>query len=50
MSDRMEQFLADQLEAGRVLDAVIAQTEAQSRNMSRIREAWPRHRAPKVRA
>ncbi|WP_027546450.1 FAD-binding oxidoreductase [Bradyrhizobium sp. WSM2254] len=39
MSDRMEQFLADQLEAGRVLDAVIAQTEAQSRNMWRIRES-----------
>src|SRR5262245_9647407 len=31
MSDKMEQFLADQLDAGRVLDAVIAQTEAQSR-------------------
>jgi FAD/FMN-containing dehydrogenase len=39
MSARMEQFLADQLEAGRVLDAVIAQTEAQSRNMWRIRES-----------
>jgi len=39
MSDKMEQFLADQLEAGRVLDAVIAQTEAQSRNMWRIRES-----------
>jgi FAD/FMN-containing dehydrogenase len=39
MSDRMEQFLADQLEAGRVLDAVIAQTEAQSRNTWRIRES-----------
>jgi FAD/FMN-containing dehydrogenase len=38
MSERMEQFLADQLEAGRVLDATIAQTEAQSRNMWRIRE------------
>jgi FAD/FMN-containing dehydrogenase len=38
MSDKMEQFLADQLEAGRVLDAVIAQTETQSRNMWRIRE------------
>jgi FAD/FMN-containing dehydrogenase len=39
MSDKMEQFLADQLEAGRVLDAVIAQTETQSRNMWRIRES-----------
>ncbi|WFU43375.1 FAD-binding oxidoreductase [Bradyrhizobium sp. CB82] len=39
MSDKMEQFLADQLEAGRVLDAVIAQTQAQSRNMWRIRES-----------
>ncbi|HTO63644.1 MAG TPA: FAD-binding oxidoreductase [Bradyrhizobium sp.] len=39
MSDKMEQFLADQLEAGRVLDAAIAQTEAQSRNMWRIRES-----------
>src|SRR3954464_13877394 len=39
MSDRMELFLADQLEAGRVLDAVIAQTAAQSRNMWRIRES-----------
>src|ERR1700751_3310881 len=29
MSDKMEQFLADQLDAGRVLDAVIAQTETQ---------------------
>jgi FAD/FMN-containing dehydrogenase len=35
----MEQFLADQLEAGRVLDAVIAQTQTQSRNMWRIRES-----------
>jgi FAD/FMN-containing dehydrogenase len=39
MSDKMEQFLADQLDAGRVLDAVIAQTQAQSRNMWRIRES-----------
>lgn len=39
MSEKMEQFLADQLEAGRVLDAVIAQTVSQSRNMWRIREA-----------
>jgi FAD/FMN-containing dehydrogenase len=39
MSDKMEQFLADQLENGRVLDAVIAQTETQSRNMWRIRES-----------
>ncbi|HEY6983933.1 FAD-binding oxidoreductase [Reyranella sp.] len=38
MSEKMEQFLAEQMEAGRVLDAVIAQTEAQSRNMWRIRE------------
>src|SRR5215218_11358533 len=35
----MSEFLADQLEAGRVLDAVIAQTEAQSRNTWRIRES-----------
>ena len=39
MSDKMEQFLADQLEAGRVLDAVIAQSEAQARNMWVIRES-----------
>ncbi|MGY8664321.1 FAD-binding oxidoreductase [Bradyrhizobium sp. UFLA05-109] len=39
MSERMEQFLAEQFEAGRVLDAAIAQTEAQSRNMWRIRES-----------
>ncbi|MGV7218556.1 FAD-binding oxidoreductase [Bradyrhizobium sp. UFLA05-112] len=39
MSEKMEQFLADQLEAGHLLDAVIAQTEAQSRNMWRIRES-----------
>ena len=39
MSEKMEQFLADQMEAGRVLDAVIAQTETQSRNMWRIRES-----------
>src|SRR4029077_2572914 len=29
----------DEMDAGRVLDAVIAQTEAQSRNMWRIRES-----------
>jgi FAD/FMN-containing dehydrogenase len=39
MSEKLEQFLTDQLEAGRVLDAVIAQTQAQSRNMWRIRES-----------
>ncbi|MGH6777357.1 MAG: FAD-binding oxidoreductase [Bradyrhizobium sp.] len=39
MSEKMEQFLADQMEAGRVRDAVIAQTETQSRNMWRIRES-----------
>ena len=39
MSEKMEQFLADQLEAGRVLDAVIAQTQAQAHNMWRIRES-----------
>lgn len=38
MSEKMEQFLADQLEAGRVRDAAIAQTVSQSRNMWRIRE------------
>ncbi|MBR0713333.1 FAD-binding oxidoreductase [Bradyrhizobium liaoningense] len=46
MSEKMEQFLADQLEAGRVLDAVIAQTVSQSRNMWRIRESMAEaHRA-----
>ncbi len=39
MSDKMEQFLAGQMEAGRVLDAVIAQNEAQARNMWVIRES-----------
>ena len=39
MSEKMEQFLAEQMEAGRVLDAVIGQNEAQARNMWRIREA-----------
>jgi FAD/FMN-containing dehydrogenase len=39
MSEKMEQFLADQMEVGRVRDAVIAQTETQSRNMWRIRES-----------
>ncbi len=39
MSEKMEQFLADQMEAGRVLDAVIAQNEAQARNMWVIRES-----------
>jgi FAD/FMN-containing dehydrogenase len=39
VSEKMEQFLADQLEAGCVLDAVIAQTQTQSRNMWRIRES-----------
>lgn len=38
MSEKMEQFLADQLEASRVLDAAIAHTVSQSRNMWRIRE------------
>src|SRR5262249_49029065 len=38
MAEKMEQFLADQIEAGRVLDAVIAQSEAQARNMWKIRE------------
>lgn len=38
MSERMEAFLADQFEAGRVLDATIASTVGQSRNMWRIRE------------
>jgi FAD/FMN-containing dehydrogenase len=38
MSEKLEQFLADQLEAGRVLDAAIAHTVGQSRNMWRIRE------------
>jgi FAD/FMN-containing dehydrogenase len=38
MAEKMEQFLADQMEAGRVLDAVIAQNESQARNMWKIRE------------
>ncbi len=38
MSEKMEQFLAEQMEAGRVLDAVLAQSEAQTRNMWKIRE------------
>ena len=38
MAGRMEQFLADQMDAGRVLDAVIGQSEAQARNMWKIRE------------
>lgn len=39
MSEKMEQFLAHQLEAGCVRDAAIAQTVAQSRNMWHIRES-----------
>ena len=39
MSEKLEQFLGDQLEAGRVLDAAIAQNEAQARNMWVIRES-----------
>ena len=39
MSEKMEQFLAEQFETGRVLDAVIAQNEAQARNMWTIRES-----------
>lgn len=39
ISEKMEQFLADQMEAGRVLDAVISQSEAQTRNMWVIRES-----------
>jgi FAD/FMN-containing dehydrogenase len=39
MSEKMEQLLADQMEAGRVLDAVIAQNESQARNMWFIRES-----------
>ncbi len=38
MSEKMEAFLADQLETDRLTDAVIAQTVQQSRNMWRIRE------------
>ena len=38
MTEKMEQFLAEQMEAGRVLDAVIAQNEGQARNMWKIRE------------
>jgi FAD/FMN-containing dehydrogenase len=38
MAEKMEQFLGEQMEAGRVLDAVIAQSEAQARNMWKIRE------------
>ena len=39
MSEKLELFLAEQLENGRVLDAVIAQNEAQARNMWTIRES-----------
>lgn len=39
MAEKMEGFLAEALESGLALDAVIAQTEAQARNMWRIREA-----------
>src|SRR4051812_11027645 len=39
MSEKLEQFLAEQFENGRVLDAVIAQNEAQARNMWTIRES-----------
>ncbi|MBR0800429.1 FAD-binding oxidoreductase [Bradyrhizobium jicamae] len=38
MSEKMENFLAEQLETGRVLDAVIAQNETQALNMWRVRE------------
>jgi len=38
MAEKMEQFLAAEIESGRVLDAVIAQSEAQARNMWKIRE------------
>src|SRR3954453_12606513 len=38
MAEKMEQFLGEQMEAGRVLDAVLSQSEAQARNMWRIRE------------
>src|SRR5471032_1858560 len=39
MSDKKEQFLANQMEAGRVLDAVLTQNESQARNMWVIRES-----------
>jgi FAD/FMN-containing dehydrogenase len=39
MAAKMEEFLAEQMEAGLVLDAVIAQNEAQARNMWHIRES-----------
>ncbi|WP_375160868.1 FAD-binding oxidoreductase [Bradyrhizobium sp. RDT46] len=39
IAEKMEQFLADQLDAGRVIDAVVAQTGHQSHNMWRIRES-----------
>ncbi|QQS12030.1 MAG: FAD-binding oxidoreductase [Rhodospirillales bacterium] len=38
MAERMEGFLADALERGLALDATIAQSEAQARNMWSIRE------------
>jgi FAD/FMN-containing dehydrogenase len=38
MAEKMEQFLAAEIESGRVLDAVLAQSEAQARNMWKIRE------------
>lgn len=39
MAEKMESFLAEQMEAGLVLDATIAQNEAQARNMWHIRES-----------
>jgi FAD/FMN-containing dehydrogenase len=39
MAGKMEEFLAEQMESGLVLDAVIAQNEAQARNMWHIRES-----------
>ncbi|MGY4155542.1 FAD/FMN-containing dehydrogenase [Bradyrhizobium sp. USDA 4461] len=39
ISANLEQFLQTQLEAGRVLNAVIAKSDAQSRNIWRIRES-----------
>jgi FAD/FMN-containing dehydrogenase len=45
MAEKMEQFLADQMEAGRVLDAVIAQSEASPELHRPGREGRPRHPA-----
>jgi FAD/FMN-containing dehydrogenase len=51
MAARMEEFLGDAMEGGLVLDAVLAQSEAQARAMWHIREAHAeagRHDGPAI--